>query len=108
MTQRSPVSEHRDGSVIELFVQPRAARTELAGRQDDALRLRVTAPPVDGAANAEVLAFLAKQLRVPKSRLELVSGQTGRWKRVLVRGLDPDAVTARLGAGNAEPAPAPS
>ena len=96
MSSRSPVAPHRDGAVIELAVQPRASRNERAGVHDGALRLRIAAPPVDGAANAAILAFLAKQLGVSKSKLEIVSGQSGRRKRVLVRGLDEGDVCEQL------------
>jgi uncharacterized protein (TIGR00251 family) len=97
VTSRSPVTPHRDGAIIELAVQPRAARTELTGIHDGALRLRVTAPPVDGAANAAVLDYLARQLGVSRSKLEIVGGQTSRRKRVLVRGLDEHDVREQLG-----------
>jgi uncharacterized protein (TIGR00251 family) len=97
VTNRSPVAAHRDGAVIELAVQSRAPRTEFAGIHDGALRLRVTAPPVDGAANAAVLDYLARQLGVSRSKLEIVGGQTSRRKRVLVRGLDVHDVCEQVG-----------
>ena len=97
MTARSPVTPHRDGAVIELAVQPRASRTELAGLHDGALRLRIAAPPVDGAANDAIVDFLAKQLDVSRTKLELVSGQSSRRKRVLVHGLDEHDVREHLG-----------
>ena len=96
MTGASPVSTHRDGAVIQISVLPRASRSEIAGLHADTLRVRIAAPPVDGAANAEVIALLAKRLGISKSRLELLSGQTGRKKRVLIRGLEADEVSAVL------------
>ena len=87
-----------DGSRITLQVVPRASKTEVVGADgDDALRLRLAAPPVDGKANKELLRFLAETLGVPARALELVSGQTGRRKVVRVAGLPPNVVQARLG-----------
>ena len=86
-----------DGSRITLQVVPRASRTEVVGAYgDDALRLRLAAPPVDGKANRELLRFLSEALGVPARSLELVSGQTGRRKVVRVAGITPSAARARL------------
>lgn len=77
---------------IAVRVQPRASRTELAGAYGDAVKIRVAAPPVDGAANAELVAFLAKRLGVPKSSVRIVRGEGGRDKLVEVDGVsDEDA-----------------
>jgi uncharacterized protein (TIGR00251 family) len=78
-------------------VQPRAARTELVGVHGDALKIRVTAPPVEGAANAELVAFLAKQLGVPKSAVHVRRGARGRDKLVEVDGISEDQVHALYG-----------
>jgi uncharacterized protein len=94
--ERTPVSAHRDGVLLEVSVQPRASRSEIVGLHDGRLRLRIAAPPVDGAANAEVIAVLAKTLGVSKSQIDIVSGQTGRRKRVLVRGSVAADISARL------------
>jgi len=96
LSSGSPVEPHRDGTTIDLYVQPRAARSETVGLHDGALRLRITAPPVDGAANAEVVAFLAKELRVSKTRVELISGHRGRRKRLLVHDMQAEDVRAKL------------
>ncbi len=76
----------RQGAVwlLDLLVQPRAARTELAGLHDGRLKLRLTAPPVDGAANAALVAFLAGCLDLPRSALSVASGGTGRRKTVSI------------------------
>lgn len=63
---------------------------------DGTLRARIAAPPVDGAANAALLKMLAEALGVPKSRLSLVMGETGRRKQVLVVDLPPDELRERL------------
>lgn len=85
------------GTSLLFHVQPRAKRTEIVGWHGDAIKIRVAAPPVDGAANAELLRFLAKRLVLPITRVRLASGSTGRRKRVEVTGLDTPAVLSRLG-----------
>ena len=77
-------------------VVPRASRNKIAGIHDGAVRIRLTAPPVEGAANDALVAFLSSVLRVPKRDIELVSGQTSRNKVVSVSGLSPEEVEARL------------
>lgn len=68
-------------------VQPRASRTEIAGVHGTALKVRVHAPPVDGAANDAVVDLLARSLRVPRSNLRVVSGAGGRSKLIEVVGV---------------------
>ena len=86
------------GATIDVRVSPRAGRTELAGMRDGALLVRISAPPVEGAANSELLTFLARVLRVPKSRLTLVSGDRSRAKRVRVSGVTAAALESLLSA----------
>lgn len=78
-------------------VQPRASRDALAGERDGALLVRLTAPPVEGAANAALVRLLGKTLGVAPSALRILAGSTGRSKVVAVEGLDAAAVRARLG-----------
>jgi len=78
-----------DGNLLlSLYVQPRSSRNELAGLHDDALKLRLTTPPVDGKANMAVIAFLAKLLKIPKSAILIRSGLQSRSKKLLMTGLD--------------------
>jgi uncharacterized protein len=86
-----------DGVRIRVRVVPRASRTELVGFHGDELRIRLTAPPVDGAANAALVSFLADRLAVPRSTVRLLSGETSRSKVVLIAGLEVDQVRARFG-----------
>ena len=88
MTESSPFQPHRDGALIDILVQPRASKTEITGVHDGALRIRIAAPPVEGAANDAIIEFLSKRLKVRKSDIEIVSGASGRRKRVLVRGVE--------------------
>lgn len=74
--------DREGGSEITLHVQPGATRTELAGRHGDALKLRIAARPVEGAANAAVLEFVAAWLAVPRRQVALLSGEKSRRKVV--------------------------
>ncbi|MFP3981232.1 MAG: DUF167 domain-containing protein [Desulfobacterales bacterium] len=78
----------RQGIVFNAYIQPRAAANEIAGIRQEALKIRLTAPPADGEANRACLKFLAKALGVAKSDLEIVSGASGRNKKILVRIAD--------------------
>ncbi|MFN2245265.1 MAG: DUF167 domain-containing protein [Anaerolineae bacterium] len=77
-------------------VVPRASRNKIEGIKDGAVRIRLTAPPVEGAANEALIGFLSSVLRVPKQDIELVSGQTARNKVVSVSGLSAEEIEARL------------
>jgi len=82
-------------TILTIHVQPRASRTEVAGWHGDAVKIRLAAPPVDGAANDALTAFLAERLAVPRSAVSLLSGETSRRKRVGIDGLSlEDALTA--------------
>lgn len=86
-----------EGSRLRVKVQPRASRNEIGQPAGDALKVRVTAPPVDHAANEAVLELLARSLDVRRAAVQLVRGQTSRQKVILVSGLAPDEILARLG-----------
>jgi uncharacterized protein (TIGR00251 family) len=79
-----------------VHVQPRASRTELAGQYGDALKVRLAAPPVGGAANEALVRFLAELLEVPRSAVRLERGAAGRSKLVAVQGLTVEAAFRRL------------
>ena len=70
--------------LLRVRVQPKASRDEISGLQGEALKVRITAPPVDGKANAHLIKYLAKQFGVAKSAVTLVSGETGRDKRLRI------------------------
>jgi uncharacterized protein YggU (UPF0235/DUF167 family) len=94
--QANPVRSHIQGSTVDLVVAPRSSVTRLERDARGALRARVTAPPVDGAANAVVLRLLADVLDVPPSRISVLTGASGRRKRLLVSGLPAAALAERL------------
>lgn len=84
-------------------LQPRASRDEVAGVLDGALRVRLHAPPVDGAANDALVAFLAERLSVPRRGVRIVTGATSRMKTIEIEGVT-SADVARLADANAEAA----
>ena len=96
-TARTWLCEADDGVDISIYVQPGAKVTELAGEHDGALKLRIHAPPVDGKANAAVIAYLALKLAVPKSQIALISGDKNRRKRLRVLGVSVTFALEKLG-----------
>ena len=90
-------------TTLAVRVIPRAKRTEAAGRRGPAVLIRLAAPPVDGAANAALIAFLAARLDVPQSRIAIVRGATARDKTVAIDGLAPAEVLRRLGVSEDAP-----
>ena len=94
------IREYDGGILLSIHATPRASRSEVQGLHGDALKIRLQAPPVDGKANDALIGFLAQTLRVPVREVELVSGQTGRQKRVAVRGVSKRAAVAVLLAGS--------
>ncbi|MBQ4335566.1 MAG: DUF167 domain-containing protein [Lentisphaeria bacterium] len=85
----------KGGAYADLLIQPGASRTAVAGGLDGRIKIAVAAPPVDGKANEVLLQFLKKKLHVPKGSLEIISGETGRRKRVRV-GMSPELLMEKL------------
>lgn len=90
-----------DGVTLECRVQPGARRTEVVGFHGDALKIKVAAPPVDGAANEELMRFVAERLGVRASSVSLLKGASSRQKVLLIKGVALEAVAAAM-------APAPA
>jgi len=91
------VHQQADGAtLVSLYVQPKAARNQIVGIHDRALKLAIAAPPVDGQANAAVVAFLAEALGLTKKDITIRRGQSSRRKQVAVRGLAADAIRQKL------------
>ena len=82
---------------ILLYCQPGASQTEVVGTHDGKPKIRLKAPPVDGAANKALIAFLADRCGVPRSAIRIESGMRGRIKRVAVDGLSDEELRARIG-----------
>ena len=89
------VKEVPAGFIIDIYVQPGASKNTIAGIHGKALKIKLTAPPVRGAANRMCIAFLAESIGVSKSYLEILSGHRSRMKRVLVRYARFDSKTGR-------------
>ncbi len=90
------VRERQAGLEVPLHVQVRASRDEIAGVHNGALKLRISAPPVDDAANRAIVSFFASLLSIPKSRLHIVSGQKSRNKVLRIEGVTLGEFRSRL------------
>jgi hypothetical protein len=88
LSDQSPwMRKVQNGTVIDLSIQPGAKRTEIVGVHSNRLKVRVAAPPVEGAANEALTKWLAKTMGLRKSEVEIVKGQTNRLKSCLLLGL---------------------
>ena len=90
----------KDGAILSVHIQPKASTTECVGIHGGAIKIRVAAPPVDGAANDELIRFLARQFSVPATSVQIQSGASGRRKRILVKGATAQFVLACLNLGS--------
>ena len=95
------VTQTADGVTIDVRVTPRSSRSGFVGVRNGALLFRLHAPPVDGAANAEVVKLVATLLGVPKSAVTIVTGHRNRLKRVRVHGVSATHISATLDAHGA-------
>jgi uncharacterized protein (TIGR00251 family) len=86
------------GMTFYVQVQPRASRDAIAGEHVDALKIRLTAPPLDERANDALVQLLAKRLNVPRAAVRIVAGEKNRRKRVVVTGVERDQVLALAAA----------
>ena len=80
----SAVERAATGLTLRLYIQPKASRDAIIGLHGDEVKIAITAPPVDGQANAHLVKFLAKQFRVPKSQVTIDKGETGRHKQIVI------------------------
>src|SRR5947209_18119241 len=81
------ISENNGSVTFDVRVIPRSSKSEIVGEHDGALKVKLNSPPVDGAANDELVRLLSKEFRVSRAAVEIVSGQTARSKRVRVTGI---------------------
>lgn len=108
MTAMSGDVIRSDGArlLLEIYAAPRAAKSRVAGLHDGRLKVLVAAPPVEGAANRELVRFLARELGLPRSGVTLAKGASSRKKTVAIEGLDAAETLNRLGiAWTTEPDP---
>ena len=92
-----PITESNGGVTFAIKVAPRASRSAILGVLGDALKIALTAPPVDGKANEACIAFFAEKLAVARSSVTIVAGESSRNKRIRVSGISAALVRERLG-----------
>jgi uncharacterized protein (TIGR00251 family) len=92
-----PIRDTAQGATFTVKVHPRAKKNAIAGEVGEALKLSLTAPPVEGKANAACIAFLAEVLGVSRSSVTIIAGETSRQKVVCISGLSAEAVRRRIG-----------
>lgn len=90
------LSATADGVRLQVYVQPRASRSEIAGMRAGRVKIRIKAAPTDGKANNELRRFLGKTLQIPKSSVHVLKGPTSRQKVLLIRGVTATAVKQHL------------
>ncbi|NMH64698.1 DUF167 family protein YggU [Shewanella salipaludis] len=78
------VVEQQDALLLNLYIQPKASRDQIVGLHGEELKVAITAPPVDGKANAHLSKYLAKAFKVPKSDIQILKGELGRHKQVKI------------------------
>ena len=91
-----PIHNDAGGTSFAVKVHPRAKKNAITGELGDALKVSLTAPPVEGRANEACIEFLAKLLKVPRSSVTIASGQTSRNKVIRVAGISPETVRTRI------------
>jgi hypothetical protein len=89
--------ETTGGTLLSVKLQPRASKNEICPPLGDELKIKVTAPPVDAAANQALVEFLADKLDCSRGKVELIRGQTSRHKSIMLHGFKPEEVLQRLG-----------
>ena len=96
-TRNFHLHDGKVGSALAVRVTPRASRNKIVEIQaDGTIKIHLSAPPVDGEANEQLIAYLAEVLNIPKSRLEIVAGQSGRDKLISVLDMDAETVHKRI------------
>lgn len=97
MARKTKFSDGKRGSALPVRVIPRASRNEIVEiLSDQTVKIRLTAPPVEGKANEELVKFLSDILGMPKSKIEIVAGMTGRDKLVSILDMNSDAVHKKI------------
>jgi hypothetical protein len=87
---------HPEGTILPVRAQPGSRRNELRGEQDGMLKVCVTQSPEKGKANKAVIELIAKSLKLRKSQIELLSGETSHQKRFLIRGITPEELAQKI------------
>ena len=103
MATPSFLRETTGGTLLSVKLQPRASKNEIGAPLGDELKIKVTAPPVDAAANQALIELLAEKLDCPRGRVELIRGQKSRHKTLLLHGFKPDEVLRHVFGGASSP-----
>ena len=90
------LKETAGGTLLSVKLQPRASKNEIGAPLGNELKIKVTAPPVDAAANQALVEFLADKLDCPRGKVELIRGQTSRHKTILLHGFTPAQVLQKI------------
>jgi len=91
------LKEIEDGIRLEVRVQPRSSKNQIIGEYEGALKIKLTAPPVEGEANKVLVKFLAGLLKVPSKNVKLIKGETSRNKIVEIKGIDKETLLKKIG-----------
>jgi uncharacterized protein len=92
-----PVKEEKQAITITVRVIPRSSRSEIVGEIDGAVRVRLTSPPMDGAANSELIKLFSKALKISKTNVEIIAGETSKTKRLRLTGVTGEQLRSVLG-----------
>jgi uncharacterized protein (TIGR00251 family) len=91
------ITEMTDGLRLEVKVQPRSSRNQIVGEQAGALKVKLTAPPVEGEANAALVDFLSDYFKIPRKNINLVKGETSRSKLIEITGISLNEFIDKVG-----------
>lgn len=92
----SVLHETKEGVILHVRVSPNAAQSKIIGLYENALKISLQAPPVDGAANQELIRFLANMFGFPKSQIKIIRGETSRTKQILFHGIHHNDIDAKI------------
>jgi len=90
------ITTNASGVCLEVQVQPRSSRNQIVGKQDGRLKIKLTAPPVEGEANQALINYLAQLLQVPKKNVKLLKGESARHKLIEISGVTEQELIAKL------------
>ena len=93
------ISEVEKGVILDVKVNPRSSKNEISGFIEGVLKIKITAPPVEGAANRECIKFLAKTFNISPSSVSVIKGETSRQKRILIEGVSRDSLFEMIPKG---------
>ncbi|NLW92235.1 MAG: YggU family protein [Syntrophomonadaceae bacterium] len=91
------IKENAEAITVEIKVQPRASRNQIVGEQDGLLKVKLTAPPVEGEANQALVNYLASVLDTPRRNIMLIKGETSRNKIISIKGMSRDTFLHKIG-----------